>query len=333
MRVPDGFPNPEKKVCRLIKFIYGLKQASRQWHERLMSALESQDFRHNTKKLNALKRFLHMEFSIKDLGSLNYFLGIEVGYTEAGIILSQKKFTREVLSDYGFDISKKAVTPLPLNGKLSALDGSPYSNAKKYRSLVGKLNFLTHTRPDLSYTVQVFSQFLQHPRSSHVDALVHTLRYLAHFEGQGILLKASDKLCLQAFSDSDWGACPDSRRSVSGYILLLGGSPISWKSKKQGTTSKSSAESEYRAMVTASSELADVFTKILPSAQFKDLLSKLGLTVTHPVPSLRGDIGHQTPATSARAYSELPFFQNISDLPIFMLPDFVFIQNLSGPPI
>lgn len=229
--------------------------------------------------------------------------------------------------------------------------------------MVGKLNFLTNTRPDLSYTVQHLSQFLQKPRVPHIEALMHTLRYVGSTVGQGIILKASDQLTLQAYSDSDWGACVDTRRSVSGYIMLLGNSPISWKSKKQATVSKSSSEAEYRAMASAASEItwlvrlleelgisglkpitlhcdnqssihiaknpvqhertkhieidvhftrdkvlegllhlayiptesqiADIFTKILPSAQFNTLLSKLGMTPSQP--SLRGDVEYTAP--------------------------------------
>ena len=94
------------------------------------------------------------------------------------------------------------------------------------------------------------------PRSSHLSALQHTLRYLQHTLGQGILIQGHDKLILQAFSDSDWASCPDSRKSVTGYLLLLGKSPISWCSKKQSTVSKSSSEAEYRAMASAASQVA-----------------------------------------------------------------------------
>ena len=123
------------------------------------------------------------------------------------------------------------------------------------RTLVGKLNYLTNTRPALSYTVQTLSQYMHAPRTSHWSALQHTLRYLAGTATQGILLKASDKLKLQAFSDADWASCVDTRRSVTGYILLFGNSPITWKSKKQSTVSKSSAEAEYRAMASAAAEV------------------------------------------------------------------------------
>ena len=104
---------------------------------------------------------------------------------------------------------------------------------------------MTHSRPDLSYAVHPLSQFKQTPRTSHTMALEHTLSYLKGTSGQGILLNASGPLILKAFSDSDWASCSFSRRSVTGYMVMLGTSPISWKSKKQPTVSKSSAEAEY----------------------------------------------------------------------------------------
>ncbi|XP_019107123.2 uncharacterized mitochondrial protein AtMg00810-like [Beta vulgaris subsp. vulgaris] len=146
------------------------------------------------------------------------------------------------------------MTLFPIHLKLSADIGEPLLDPPLYRCLVGKLNFLTHTRSDLSYTVQALSQFMHCPLTSHFHALHHALKYVAGTVGQGILLHATDHLKLQAFTDSDWRSCPDSRRSVSGFVLLLGNSPISWKSK-QATVSKSSSEVEYRAMANAASEI------------------------------------------------------------------------------
>ena len=96
---------------------------------------------------------------------------------------------------------------------------------------------------------------MQNPRTSHLPALAHTLSHIQSTTTQGILLKGSDHLSLQAFSDSDWVACPTSRRSVIGYLILLESSLISWKSKKQGTVLKSSSEAEYRAMAQAASKV------------------------------------------------------------------------------
>ncbi|XP_021774228.1 uncharacterized protein LOC110738163 [Chenopodium quinoa] len=168
--------------------------------------------------------------------------------------MTQKKFTKELLLDYNLDVSRTAKTPLPANLKLLEDEGELYSDPEHYRKIVGKLNFLSHTRPDLAFSVQTLSQFMQQPRLHHVKALQHVLRYVSHTLGQGIILYATDQLSLTAYSDSDWASCPNTRRSVTGYVLLLGKSPVSWKSKKQPTISKSSSETEYRAMAAASSE-------------------------------------------------------------------------------
>ncbi|KAL8145624.1 hypothetical protein AgCh_003680 [Apium graveolens] len=286
IRVPPGIPNPFNRVYRLIKSIYGLKQASREWFSKLLVELILQGFIQSkndyslfTKTsdsgiciaavyvddiiltgtdllaIQSLKSHLHIVFGIKDLGKLYYFLGLEIGYLTDGIVVTQHKFTKELLSDCGLDLHKRVVTPLPVTLKLSTDSGTLFPDPELYRSLVGKLNFLTHTRPDLSFAVQTLSQFMHFPRSTHFEALHHTLRYVAHTVSQGILLKASSSLSLQAFSDSDWASCPDSRKSITGYLLLLGQSPITWKSKKQSTISKSSSEAEYRALACAAAEV------------------------------------------------------------------------------
>lgn len=96
---------------------------------------------------------------------------------------------------------------------------------------------------------------MQHPQTSHMEALHHLLRYVKGTIGQGILLRGSEELSSHAFSDSDWATCPTTRRLVTGYVVLFRGSPISWKSKKQSTVAKSSSEVEYRAMSQAATEL------------------------------------------------------------------------------
>jgi len=186
---------------------------------------------------------------------LHYFLGLEVSHTSQGVILSQQKFSKELLKDCGYTFKRPASFPLPLNCKLLPDEGQLLADPTSYRTLAGKLNFLTHTRLDLCFSVQYLSQFLQNPRIPHFEALLHTLSYIQGTLTPGILLKASNHLSLQAFSDSDWAACPTTRRSVTGYLVLLGNSPISWKSKKQGTVSRSSSEAEYRAMAQAASEI------------------------------------------------------------------------------
>lgn len=104
----------------------------------------------DTSTINHLKTHLHTTFSIKDLGLLNFFLGIEVSHLPQGIALTQCKFSQELLRDSQISNFKHAITPLPLNTKLHKDNSPPFSNPTLYRSLVGKLNFLTNTRPDLS---------------------------------------------------------------------------------------------------------------------------------------------------------------------------------------
>lgn len=128
---------------------------------------------------------------------------MEVKYTADGLVLHQHKFTKELLTESGFHNFKRVVTPLPAQLKLSASEGALLEDPTPYRSLVGKLNFLTNTRTDLAYTVQTLSQYMQNPREFHLKALKHTLNYVHSTCGQGISLSKSDKITLQAFSDSD----------------------------------------------------------------------------------------------------------------------------------
>ena len=137
-----------------------------------------------------------------------------------------------------------------------------------HRRLVGCLIYLTSTRPDLVYTVHILAQFMQHPRQDHWDAALRTVRYLKGCPGQGILLRPDCELSLTGWCDSDWATCPLTRRSFTGWIVFLGSSPISWKTKKQHTVSRSSAEAKYRSMAAVTSELK----------WLKALLVSLGVT-------------------------------------------------------
>ena len=259
MKIPDGLDNPSStNVCKLKKSLYGLKQSSRQWFAKLTMELHHQGFvqskndyslfikrssttitiaavyvddiiltGNNMAVIQSLKSHLHRIFSIKDLGRLSYFLGIEVSYLPDGIVLSQRKLTTELLQRSSIHQFKKVTTPFPLNLQLHSTNSPLHTNPTQYRSLVGKLNFLTHTRPDLSFSVQALSQHMQQPTESHFKALYHTLNYVASTSGQGILLYGNDTLKLHAFSDSNWGACLDTRKSITGYVILFGNSPIS----------------------------------------------------------------------------------------------------------
>ncbi|XP_019242235.1 PREDICTED: uncharacterized protein LOC109222326 [Nicotiana attenuata] len=173
---------------------------------------------------------------------------MEIIREEKGFILTQKRFTSELLIEFGVLDLKPTTSPVDPTQRLSLHTRDLIPDPTFYRRLLGKLNFLTHTRKDLSFAVQHLSQFMQSPRQPHLDVAFHCLRYLLSDPAMGLLLNLSPLLRLLAFCDSDWGRCPDSRRSISGFYINLGGSPVSWKSKKLPLVSLSSAEAEYRSM-------------------------------------------------------------------------------------
>lgn len=132
--------------------------------------------------------------------------------------------------------------------------GTPVADATLYRSLAGALQYLTFTRPDIAYAVQQVCLFMHDPRAVHFNALKRILRYLKGTADLGLSIAHSTYFSITAYSDADWGSCPDTRRSTSGYCVFLGSLLVSWSSKRQNTTSRSSAEAEYRAVANAVAE-------------------------------------------------------------------------------
>nr|XP_043609556.1 secreted RxLR effector protein 161-like [Erigeron canadensis] len=150
---------------------------------------------------------------------------------------------------------RPSLFPIEQNLKLVTNEDDSKVAAGSYRRLIGRLLYLQATRPDIAYSVNTLSQFVSDPRKSHMDAVTRILRYLKATSGQSILLPKEGGTNLVGYSDSDWLGCPLIRRSRTGYLILLGGAPISWKTKKQSVVSRSSAEAEYRAMAQTVSEI------------------------------------------------------------------------------
>ena len=159
------------------------------------------------KAVYTLKRFLHSHFRIKDLGDLKYFLGIEVSRSQKGIAISQRKYTLEILKDGGILGAKPVNFPMEQNTKLSDA-GDLLNDPSQYRRLVGRLIYLTITRPDIMYSVYVLSRFMHAPRKPHMEAALRVLRYLKGAPGQGLFFSSQNDLSLRAFCDSDWAGCP-----------------------------------------------------------------------------------------------------------------------------
>ncbi|KAK3037908.1 hypothetical protein RJ639_031799 [Escallonia herrerae] len=206
-------------------------------------------------EIERLKKFLLKRFRIKDLRDLKYFLGIEFSRSKKGIFMFQKKYALDILQDSGLLGVRPDKFPMEQNLKLTPTDGILLSDPTKYRRLVGRLIYLTVTRPDIVYSVRTLSQFMHEPRKPHWNAAIRILKYIKGNPGQGLLFPSTNNLALKAFCDSNWGGCRTTRRSVTGYCIFLGNSLVSWKSKKQANVSRSSAEAEYRAMANTCLEL------------------------------------------------------------------------------
>jgi len=141
--------------------------------------------------------------------------------------------------------------------RLQATSGTPLSaeSSSSYRRLVGRLIYLTNTRPDIAYAVQQLSQYMASPTNTHLQAVFCVLRYLKGTPGLGLFFAATGTPQLRAFNDLEWAGCRDSRRSTTGFLVYFGSSLVSWQSKKQSIVSRSSSEVEYRALASTTCEL------------------------------------------------------------------------------
>ncbi|GKC30920.1 ribonuclease H-like domain-containing protein [Tanacetum coccineum] len=240
------------KNAFFMRSLYGLKQAPCAWFQRFASYDTRVGFQHSkndsslfvfhrgsnipylllyvddiiltASSLAFLQRIvasLHSEFAMTDLGSLNYFLSISTQRSVSGLFLSQLKFVEKILERAHMQNCNPCRTPVDKESKLGS-DGDPVSNPTLYRSLAGALQYLTFTRPDLSYAVQQL----------HVS-----------FTTQ-----------LSAYTDADWTGCPVTRRSTSRYCVFLAENLLSWSTKRQVTLSRSSAEAEYRGVANVVAE-------------------------------------------------------------------------------
>jgi hypothetical protein len=204
--------------------------------------------------ISHLKATLQQRFPIKDLGNLKYFLGIEMATSHKGLFLNQRRYILDLLKDAKMIDVKPAPTPLDSKLKLNTTS-EPLGSINYYQHLVGKLIYLTITRPDITYAVSLVTQFMHTSTVFHLNLVKRILHYLKGSTGRGIVMTNHGHTQITGYSDSDWAGNAIDRKSTTGFCMFVGGNPVSWRSKKQHVVARSSAEAKYRVMASAACEL------------------------------------------------------------------------------
>ena len=285
MYQPPGFDDPERPnhVCCLTKALYGLKQAPRAWFDTFSNFLIDFGFscsksdpslftyHHRDKTLiillyvddilltesdeellKSLLQGLSERFSMKDLGTPKYFLGIELESHAEGIFMHQQAYIKDIIHQASMSDCNSMPTPLPQ--RIDNYNSDPFPEPTYFRSIAGKLQYLTITRPDIQYAVNFVCQRMHLPTMNDFGLLKRILRYLKGTQGLSLHIEKSTSLTLSAFCDSEWAGCRETRRSNTGFCTLLGPNLISWSAKRQPTASRSSTEAKYRALTSTAQE-------------------------------------------------------------------------------
>ena len=272
-------------VCKLKKSIYGVKQASRLWNRKFHQTIVSFGFESNVVEkciyhkfsgskfiilvlyvddillacndiglLHETKRFLSNHFEMKDLGDASFVLGIQIHRDRSrGILgLSQKSYIEKVLAKFGMKDCAQISTHVAKGEKFS-LKQSPKNDLERkemqnipYASAIGSLMYAqVCTRPDLAFIVGMLSRYLSKPGMDHWIAVKRVMRYLQGTKDYMLVYQRSENLEVIGYSDSDLGGCIDTRKSTSGYVFMLAGGAISWKSAKQSLIAQSTMEAEF----------------------------------------------------------------------------------------
>ncbi|CAA7042627.1 unnamed protein product [Microthlaspi erraticum] len=286
MTQPPGFVDPAKPnyVCKLTKALYGLKQAPRAWFDTFSNYLIDFGFQcsksdpslftywKNGKSLvfllyvddmmvtgsddnlvQDLLKALNRRFFMKDLGHPKYFLGIEIQAYEGGMFLHQSSYARDILHAASMTDCNPMPTPLPQN--IENLNSELFPEPTYFRSLAGTLQYLTITRPDIQFAVNFVYQRMHQPTIADFSLLKRILRYIKGTINMGLHIHKHNDMTLTAYCDSDYGGCKETRRSTTGFCTMMGPNLLSWSAKRQQTVSKSSTESEYRALTATAQEL------------------------------------------------------------------------------
>lgn len=172
--------------------------------------------------LDQFINILSQNFALKDLGTLHHFLGVEVVPVSSGYFLSQSRYITDILARYNMDGAKPVSTPMSTMTSMSIHEGEPVVDVTDFRRLIGMLQYLSVTRPDVAYAVNSLLQCMHSPKAYHWGVIKRLLRYLKGTLFHGLLLRSCSSLLLTAFSDSDWGGSRDDGRSTTGFVICLG---------------------------------------------------------------------------------------------------------------
>lgn len=287
MEQPEGFidVNNKNKVCLLKKAIYGLKQSSRVWNQKIEKELLSINFlkskfepciffkitengytfiavhvddflifTSDVSELNNLKKFLNSKFSVKDLGKARYCLGLNISVDKDKIKINQKPFIVELLKKFNMWDSKPVKTPMESKVVCDSVDNDYVDPDVPYQSLIGSLMYLAvNSRPDIAYVTSYLSQFNTCYKRAHWNAAKRVLRYLKGTLDLGLTYFDNGN-SLTGYTDADWANDHVDRKSYSGFIFKLCNGPVAWEAKKQPCVSLSSTEAEYVSITCAAKE-------------------------------------------------------------------------------
>lgn len=283
IRQPHGAQlGRDGRVLRLHRALYGLRQASRAWNKRLEAELQGRGFvqsdsdpslwilhgkggvvlamfyvddglvaARTATQADALVAMVGDMFEIRVMGEPTDFVGISIVRDRAArrITIHQTDKARALATAAGVGGKQQdsPMTPETFAGLHAAVSGEPMADVERYQSLVGSLLHLAQcTRPDIALAVGAMAAYLHAPSQGHMDAVEAIVAYVGCTAQRGITYGTSSQV-VQVFCDSNFASCVDTRRSITGYCVVMYGGAVSWASKKQPTTAASTMEAEYQA--------------------------------------------------------------------------------------
>ena len=288
MEQPEGFVEKgnEDKVCRLLKAIYGLKQAGRQWFTRLRNSMKKWGFSEfiagdialfnkindtgevtivlvyvddmsifasTMAQVDAFKKDVSTEYKFADMGEITQYLGLHITRDRKNrtFAIDQSHYIEKMIERYELKTATPKKTPLATSLKLVASESPTTDPAlqRRYQSIVGSLMYaMLGSRPDICFAVNKLSQFGSNPDEEHLAAAIRVLQYLKSTQDMRLLYDGNNGSELIGYSDADWASDPDTRRSTTGYVFQINGGTIAWATQKQRTIALSSTEAEYMAL-------------------------------------------------------------------------------------